>query len=241
LNSLKKTLIKVGVLNFIAVLILFVSFVSLGFWQLNRAGDMRVASEMKPDSAPIAIERVAKANTNLTEGAINRLVILNGKYVKSYSAPNQKFKVDGKNVSEELEVRLMKLDSGSGILVVRGISKLNDQRMPDEIKVLGRLYPRQSSDVANPNLNTLTRLDPSLITGDTNLNLIDGYVIAVDEQTLLGERIWDERIPAEAQVPRVAGFYWQHLTYVGIWWLFALLVLVAPFYESLRDRKVRVG
>ena len=81
----------------------------------------------------------------------------------------------------------------------------------------------------------------SIITGDTNLNLIDGYVIAIDEQTRLGERIWDDRVPAKAQVPRVAGFYWQHLTYVGIWWLFALLVLLAPFYETLRDRKVRVG
>lgn len=241
MNSLKKTVIKVGFLNLIAVLVLFVSFVSLGFWQLNRAGDMKEVSKMKPDNSPIEIEKVAKPNSNLTQIGINRLVLLRGQYVKNYSAPNQVISIEGKKVSKDLEVRLMKLDSGSGLLVVRGISKLNEQSMPDEIQVMGRLYPRQSSDVTSPNLNTLTRLDPSVITGDTNLNLIDGYVIAIDERTALGEQIWDDRIPAEALVPRVAGFYWQHLTYVGIWWLFALLVLLAPFYETLRDRKVRVG
>jgi cytochrome oxidase assembly protein ShyY1 len=241
LNSLKRTIIKVGVLNVIAVLILFISFVSLGFWQLNRAGDMKAASNIRPDSAPVAIESIAKPNSNLTDMAVNKLVKLNGRYVKSYEALNQSAEVDGRKVREDLEVRLMKLDSGSGILVVRGPSKMNEQTMPDEIEVMGRLLPRESEDVAKPGLNTLTRIDPSVITSDTNLNLIDGYVVAIDERTRLGERIWNDRISADVKVPKVAGFYWQHLTYVGIWWLFALLVLIAPFYEELRDRKVRVG
>ena len=70
---------------------------------------------------------------------------------------------------------------------------------------------------------------------------MDGYVVAISEKNAVGQVIDLPRIAADRQISKVAGFYWQHLTYVGIWWLFALLVLMAPFYEMLRDRKVRVG
>ena len=241
MSKLKREILKIGAINLIATLVLFVTFVSLGFWQLSRASDMKSAGKIKPDMNPVLIEKIAKPNSNLKSSAVNRLVTIKGRYIKSYIAGNQLVVIDGVKDRKDLEVRLMKLNSGSGLLVVRGYENMNDQVMPKEVKVLGRLYPRQSSDVSKPEGNHLTRLDPSIITGDTNLNLIDGYVIAIDEKTNLGEPIFTDRVPAEVQVPRVAGYYWQHLTYVGIWWLFALLVLMAPFYEMLRDRKVRVG
>ena len=124
---------------------------------------------------------------------------------------------------------------------MRGVQQINNQSLTGEIRVEGRLYPRQSRDVTEIASGSLTRIDPALIVGQTNLNLIDGYVVAIKETTAMGEAIATERIAAERQLPKVAGFYWQHLTYVGIWWLFALLVLFAPFYDRSRDRKVRVG
>ena len=128
----------------------------------------------------------------------------------------------------------------SAILVVRGVQQINNQSLTGEVRVEGRLYPRQSSDVAEIAAGSLTRIDPALVVGQTKLNLIDGYVVAINETTVMGEPIATERIAAERKLPKVAGFYWQHITYVGIWWLFALLVLLAPFYDRLRDRKVRV-
>ena len=104
----------------------------------------------------------------------------------------------------------------------------------------GRCRTISESDLAKYKSGVLTRIDPSLITSDKNLDLIDGYVIAISEKNELGQAINSERVLAAPLLPRVAGYYWQHLTYVVIWWLFALLVLWAPFYDRLRGRKVRV-
>lgn len=214
-----------------------VVFVFLGFWQLGRAHDVQRLKAVKPDAPAISLNKVAKPGTNLEPDAVNRIVNLSGTYVKSYIAPNQKVSSENKT---SLEVRLMKLKSGGGVLVVRGIEDMNYQNLPSQIRVLGRLYPRQTADLAKYKSGVLTRIDPSLITSDTNLDLIDGYVIAISEKNELGQAINSERVLATPLLPRVAGYYWQRLTYVVIWWLFALLVLLAPFYDRLRGRKVRV-
>ena len=227
-------------ISFVVAIALSILCIFLGFWQLNRAADLKRIKEVKPEAPAVAIEKLAKPNTNLDGESVNRLAILNGSYVQEFRAPNQEVLIGGLKKKETLEVRLMKLQSGSAILVVRGVQPINNQSLTGEIRVVGRLYPRQSSDVAENTAESLTRIDPALVVGQTKLNLIDGYVVAVKESTAMGESIATERISAERQMPKVAGFYWQHITYVGIWWLFALLVLLAPFYDRLRDRKVRV-
>lgn len=232
---------KANAFQIIAALTLSVTFILLGFWQLQRASDLKETGKVKPEQAAVAIESLVKSNTNLNSTEVNRMVKLFGSYAKTYYAPNQEVKIDGKKENKSLEVRLMKLNSGSGVLVVRGYETMQPQSIAGNVKAIGRLYPRQNSDVSEQAANQLSRIDPGLIVGETNLNLIDGYVIALDEKTALGETIWNPRVPAERILPKVAGYYWQHLTYVGIWWLFALLVLAAPFYDRLRDRKLRVG
>ena len=212
-------------------------FVFLGFWQLGRAQDINKLKQSKPDAPAVAIEKIAHPGVNLDGNAVNRIVKLKGIYVKSYIAPKQKTSTESR---ASYEVRLMKLNSGSGILVVRGVQNLNEQILPNKIEVLGRLYPRQNSDVAKYQSGELTRIDPALITADTNLNLIDGYVIAISESNEFGQPISTDRILANPLLPKVAGFYWQHIAYVVIWWLFALLVLLAPFYDRVRDRKLGV-
>jgi hypothetical protein len=37
--------------------------------------------------------------------------------------------------------------------------------------------------------------------------------------------------------PNVPGYYWQHISYVVIWWLMALVVLFLPFYQVSRKRQ----
>jgi hypothetical protein len=118
---------------------------------------------------------------------------------------------------------------------------MDAQKIDGALQVFGRLYPRQSSDVAETSLNTLSRLDPALVLSSSATQVLDGYVIATSETNSFGQAIDFPRVAADRAVSPVAGFYWQHLTYVGIWWLFAVLVLIAPFYDRIRDRKMRVG
>ena len=138
MSKIKRAILKIGAINLIATLVLFVTFVTLGFWQLNRASDLKMAGKFKVDKSPVQIEKIAKPNSNLESVAVNRLVTLEGRYIKSYIAGNQLVIVDGVKERKDLEVRLMKLNSGAGLLVVRGYENMNDQVMPEEVKVLGR-------------------------------------------------------------------------------------------------------
>jgi hypothetical protein len=35
---------------------------------------------------------------------------------------------------------------------------------------------------------------------------------------------------------RVPGFYWQHISYVVVWWFMAVLVLLLPLFPQMRQR-----
>jgi Mg2+ and Co2+ transporter CorA len=41
----------------------------------------------------------------------------------------------------------------------------------------------------------------------------------------------------EPAAPSVPGYYWQHIAYVVIWWLMALVVLFLPVYGRWRERE----
>ena len=211
-------------------------FFELGIWQLHRAQDSKLAGQVKVSSQVARLADLEVAGANQPAAATNRMVSFSGRYVKSFIAKNQSVNYGAGRKVETLEVRLMKLENNQGILVVRGISGITNQVIPDLVKVVGRLYPRQSSDVAAGDMQSLSRIDPALIAGVDNLELFDGYVVAQIEQNQIGQRIVANRIPAGVLTSKVAGFYWQHLTYVFIWWLMALLSLSAPFYNRLRDK-----
>ena len=218
-------------------LILASAFVELGLWQLHRAQDTQRMNATKVDLPAVPLLSIAAPNQNLSPQSINRIVKTSGRYVATYSAPNQEVIVaDGKKVLQTLEVRLLNLGHKTGLLVVRGIESTNTQDFVDSIRVTGRLYPRQSDNRADPANGLLTRLDPSLIANAQGLSLIDGYIVATQESTEFGQSITADRVPAPPAKSTTPGFYWQHLSYVIIWWLMALLVLVLPFYGRLKDR-----
>jgi cytochrome oxidase assembly protein ShyY1 len=219
-------------------IILSITFIGLGNWQLDRAHDVKVAKRFVPDKPRVNLESIASVTSNLEPSAINRLVEFSGNYRQIFIAPEQELLTDGKKTFVDLEVRLLELSGKRGILVVRGIESLENQEIIGKVKISGRLYPRQTSDSAKAIGEEISRIDPALIVGKTSLSLFDGYVVATAEATPLGQEILTTRIPAPQLKSKIPGNYWQHISYVFVWWLMALLVLFAPFYNSMKERQI---
>jgi cytochrome oxidase assembly protein ShyY1 len=217
----------------IVALLISATFIGLGNWQLDRAHDVKVSKQFVPDKPRVELESIASVTSNLEPSAINRLVEFSGNYRQIFIAPDQELLTDVKKTFVDLEVRLLELSGNRGILVVRGIESLENQEIIGKVKISGRLYPRQTSDSAKAMGEEISRIDPALIVGKTSLSLFDGYVVATAEETPLGQEILTTRIPAPQLKSKIPGNYWQHISYVFVWWLMALLVLFAPFYNEV--------
>jgi cytochrome oxidase assembly protein ShyY1 len=128
----------------------------------------------------------------------------------------------------------MQVDTTSGILVVRGLwsERLQDPQlsMSNRVELAGILRAHQSEDRALNSPGVISRLDSSVIVARTDLDLYDGYVIALDEKVREGV-IERTRVTPELRTERIPGFYWQHISYVVVWWLMAAVVLYLPIYR----------
>jgi len=208
---------------------------------LHRARDVLAAEQVQPEKPIVALTDVAAAGANLRPVAANRIVTLTGKYVQRFSAPNQRpLLANGQRAQRpvSLEVRLLEIADRRGILIIRGLEDNAPQTISERVKVTGRLYPRQTIDTSDPAQGVLTRIDPALIAGLTDLKLFDGYIIVRQESTFGGQEISDARLASPQLRTRIAGYYWQHISYVGIWWLMALLVLVLPWISRATEKQI---
>lgn len=214
------------VFSILGVLVIAASFIGLGIWQLNRARESRIPVVV--DSALVSLQGVTQPRIALPTTATLRHVQVSGRYIADFQAP---FQVDGAGRSATWEVGLLATDSDAAILVVRG---LWSQRQPFSstqiVDVTGKLMPHQNDDVTQSSKTVLSRIDSALVVGQTSRNLYDGYVIA-DNESVKGQSIARERIAPPAPRSAVPGFYWQHLSYVVIWWFMAGVVLYLPLYQ----------
>jgi cytochrome oxidase assembly protein ShyY1 len=213
-------------IGFAILLFIFAAtFVRLGIWQLDRAQLVQEISKPVADKAEVAIETLIKPRISIPDNAKGRLVSATGSYERILQAPNQS---SGENsVQENWQVGILKLNNGAGVLVVRGVG---DSTPPNQlIEVRGRLFPSQIEDRAvGANLaSEISRLDSTVLLSRVNFDLYDGYVIVISEKP--DSQI--ERVPAPQIVVKADGFYWQHISYVVIWWLMALLVLCMPLFK----------
>jgi cytochrome oxidase assembly protein ShyY1 len=213
-------------IGFALLLFIFAAtFVRLGIWQLDRAQLVQEISKPVADKVEVGIETLIKPRISIPDEAKGRLVSATGKYERILQAPNQS---SGENsVRENWQVGILKLNNGAGVLVVRGVG---DSTPPDQlIEVRGRLFPSQIEDraVGAYLASEISRLDSTVLLSRVNFDLYDGYVIVISEKP--DSQI--ERVPAPQIVVKAAGFYWQHISYVVIWWLMALLVLCMPLFK----------
>ena len=229
-SIIKKFFQTLGVIAIVLVL------VGLGNWQLDRAAvvkELNVAAKVI-DPKVYSLGELAAPTVALDSRNVNKKVAVSGFYISNFKAPLQSDK-DG--VVSDWEVALLQVaGSGplSGILVVRGLwadRLLNpDIAMSTRIELVGSMQPHQNDDRAENVPGVISRLDSSVIVGQADLQLYDGFIVAQSEVAGSGELV-RTRVIAEAPVSRVAGYYWQHISYVAIWWLMAAIVLYLPFYR----------
>ena len=230
-----KTTIK-KTLQALVVLVLTLTFIGLGVWQLQRAQDLQ-------DYAALPIDRtiyplLAKsAATGIVPGeSIGKLVTTSGYYIATYKAPNQK---DGNDVVDDWEVGLLQNETDTAILVVRGLwsQRLSSPEiaMSTRVEVVGTLLPAQNDDRAANTASQLSRLDSSILVASTDAQLFEGFILASSEGSRSG-MVDRTRITPPELTSEIPGFYWQHISYVVIWWFMALLVLWLPFYKRDDER-----
>lgn len=163
--------------------------------------------------------------------SVGKFVTTSGHFIANYKAPNQ---IDGDGKVSDWEVGLLQNDRGSAILVVRGLWSdrflASDVVMSTNVEITGTLLPHQSKDRAAQSSMQLSRLDSSLLVATTQVQLYDGFILANAEKSRNGA-IKRSVISAPELVSAVPGYYWQHISYVVIWWFMALLILWLPFYR----------
>ena len=217
----------------VAVVAIAALFVGLGFWQLQRAADLKASLKVARtiDTEVVTLQSVAQPRKALEAQAFNRTVSLTGKYIANFRAPNQN---DGDGVVSDWEVALAQVNESSAILVVRGLWSerlLNPEiQQSMNIDITGVLVASQFGDRAENTPGVISRLDSAVVVGLTDLDLYDGYILARSESTRASD-LERTRVPEEKINPKIPGLYWQHLSYVVIWWLMAAVVLYLPFYR----------
>jgi len=222
---------KIGV--GLIILALCGSFIRLGFWQLDRAADLKELQKPYIEQPVVPLTDIAAPAENLSDSAINRIVTFSGRYVAQTDAPGQKDK-NGR-VGTWL-VGAFEVNGSGTILVVRSYK---DAELPKgEVTIVGRLLVRQFEDRVAKSEGSLSRLDPSLWVGMSDLPIFDGYVVASSEK-LDGAQLELPRVVIDPARPNVPGYYWQHISYVVIWWLMALVVVFLPFYGRKRRNEIK--
>ena len=218
-------------------LLLIYGCFELGMWQLHRAQALTLSTAPQPDQPVIRLDQVSSAGKNMPIKAVNRIVSAEGNYAAIYIARDQKI-ADEKIA--DLDVRLLKLSSGHAVLVAREVLDQHSSQVTGPVAITGRLYPRQNVDRAFAKPGELPRIDPALVVSKANPFLYDGYIILKSEE-ISGQSSTLSLIPSEQISQKLPGFYWQHISYVVVWWFMGLLLLIAPAFPQFRARGDRVN
>jgi cytochrome oxidase assembly protein ShyY1 len=224
----------------LAVLTLAAAFTFLGLWQLDRANELQESKKIIPDATIYQLSDLASPAASLDSRNVGKKVQLRGNYIQTFRAPNQ---TDLADLRSDWEVALMQVDEKSAILVLRGYWKdrlVEPQvAMSTGVDLQAIVQPRQFEDVARNAPGVISRLDSSVIVSLTDFDLYDGFLLATQESVSEGSIIRD-RIELALPESKVGGYYWQHISYVIIWWLMAVIVLYLPFYRR-REESDKLG
>ena len=211
------------------------AFIGLGNWQLDRAQELKASSEtVVTVTKPVELTSLAKPRVTIDARNFMKNVSVEGNYIATFKSDNQNS--DGV-AATAWEVGVLQVDAKSAILVVRGLwaDRLSEPQiaMSQKVSVTGVLQPSQSTDRGPNSVDNLARVDSTLLltrAGLSNYDLYDGFILA-NSEVVDGAKIDRTRLEISVDNSKVPGYYWQHISYVFIWWLMAALVLYLPFYR----------
>ena len=217
------------------VLTLVAIFLFLGLWQLDAANKLQAAKKVAPDTNIYQLSDLASPAMALDSRSVGKKVSLRGNYILTFRAPDQ---IDKQGVTSDWEVALMQVDQSSAVLVLRGYWKDRltspGVAMSTGIDLQAIVQPRQFEDVSTNSPGVISRVDSSVIVAETDLDLYDGFLLATGEQ--VSEGVIDrDRITLAPVESKATGYYWQHISYVIIWWLMAAIVIFLPFYRKRQE------
>ena len=211
------------------------TFIGLGNWQLDRAQELKSSTNVIAEILePVPLTSIAKPRVRIDSRNLLKNVSVKGHYIATFKSDNQIS--DGQSATP-WEVGVLQVGTNSAILVVRGLwsERLMQPTvaMAQLVSITGILQPSQSTDKGPNTSDNLARVDSTLLltrTGLSNLDLYDGFILANNE-SVDGLTIGRTRLEIAIDNSRVPGYYWQHISYVFIWWLMAAVVLYLPFYR----------
>jgi cytochrome oxidase assembly protein ShyY1 len=222
------------------VLTLVAIFLFLGLWQLDAANKLQAAKKVTPDTTIYQLSDLASPAMALDSRSVGKKVSLRGNYILTFRAPNQ---IDKQGVTSDWEVALMQVDQSSAVLVLRGYWKdrltspgvaMSSDGVSTGVDLQAIVQPRQFEDVSTNSPGVISRVDSSVIVAETDLDLFDGFLLATGEQ--VSEGVIDrDRITLAPVESKATGYYWQHISYVIIWWLMAAIVIYLPFYRKRQE------
>jgi cytochrome oxidase assembly protein ShyY1 len=210
-------------------------FIGLGNWQLDRAQELKASTRtIVTVTEPVELTSLAKPRVTIDARNFLKNVSTEGNYIATFRSENQTS--DGVKATA-WEVGVLQVDVNSAILVVRGLwaDRLTEPQiaMSQRVSVTGVLQPSQSSDRGPNSADNLARVDSTLLltkAGLSNFDLYDGFILA-NSEVVDSAKIDRTRLEISVDNSKVPGYYWQHISYVFIWWLMAALVLYLPFYR----------
>ena len=211
------------------------AFIGLGNWQLDRARELKSSTRTIVEvTEPVELTTLAKPRVNIDARNLLKNVSTQGHYIATFKSDNQ---VSDGVAATAWEVGVLQVDAKSAILVVRGLwsERLTEPQiaMSQKVSVTGVLQPSQSSDRGPNSTDNLARVDSTLLLtkdGLADFDLYDGFILA-NSEVVDGAKIDRTRLEIAVDNSKVPGYYWQHISYVFIWWLMAALVLYLPFYR----------
>ena len=211
------------------------AFIGLGNWQLDRAQELKASTKtIVTVTEPVELTSLAKPRVTIDARNFLKNVSAEGNYITTFKSDNQ---VSDGVAATAWEVGVLQVDDKSAILVVRGLwaDRLTEPQiaMSQNVSVTGVLQPSQSADRGPNSADNLARVDSTLLltkAGLTNFDLYDGFILA-NSEIVDSAKIDRTRLEIAVDNSKVPGYYWQHISYVFIWWLMAALVLYLPFYR----------
>ena len=202
--------------QWLATALLVAIFLSLANWQWNRAAELK--KPLTQDQSVSPIDSLISPNGSIEPASLGKKVSLEGEYLSNWIAPHQ-------DENKSWVVGLFKTKDNAAILVVRGIKGSSELAL-GQSKIVGYVMQPQSEDLAEISQSELSRVDSSLFVSKTDLPLYAPYIQVISEDPASGLDVVPFKISS-----KVPGFYWQHISYVVIWFLFALTAIYLMIYQ----------